>query len=79
MTISRMALGLLTGASGLGVAVVGVTTPPETVPFLQATIWTVKINGQDVAITGQGCVAIVGAIVGVGGLFVSIVKLLRNK
>ena len=50
----------------------------EPVGLLDAILWTAEINGQETLVTGQHIVVVVGALVGIGSLIVSIVKLFRK-
>lgn len=49
----------------------------EPVGILDAVLWTVMVNGQPAVITGQSLVVVAGALVGIGALIVSIIKIRR--
>jgi len=66
---------LIAGVGGATAVTAGATQP---VGILDATLWTVTINGQQSLVTGQSLVVIASAIVGIGALIVSIIKLYRS-
>lgn len=56
----------------------GTVAAAEPVGILDAHLWVVVINGQPAAITGQSLIVIASAIVGIGALIVSIVKVRKR-
>lgn len=79
MTISKMAPSLGTGVVGLGsAAAVNTEQATETVPLLKVAIWTIESNGQLITVDGQTLIAICGAAVGVLGIIISLIKLIRK-
>lgn len=79
MITSRPAHAFATGALGLSGAVATSYVPVnETIPFMQAVLWTADINGQIVGFTGQSVIAIISCMVGVIGIILGIIKLVRS-
>lgn len=63
------------GGFGTSAVAAGIDEP---IGILDATLWIVDISGQEAAVTGQSLVVICGAIVGVGALLVSIIRVWRG-
>ena len=66
----------LIGAGSLTTSVAAGISDP--VGILEAALWTVEISGQSTVVTGQTLIVVTGALVGIGSLIVSILKL-RKK